>query len=116
MWFLLQILSYGFVGWVAFLLLAYFVPRRMGLRGVFVAHLLLGIGVFYWDAAWVREQMSKPDWSETGTPDLDGVFVLGALARIFIINIAVTPIAILGVWHHKRARTPGPSAIRSTPG
>ena len=71
---------------------------------MFLAHFLIGIAVFYSDAAWVRAEMDKPRWSLSGTPDLDGVFFFGCIGRIVAINLLVTPIAILAVHRRNRAR------------
>ena len=101
---LLELSAYGFTGWAAFLLGAYLLPRRKGWSGVFLAHFLIGFAVFYSDAAWVRAKMDKPRWSQSGTPDLDGVFFFACIGRIMAINLLVTPVAIIAVHRRNRAR------------
>ena len=87
--------------------LPYALARLVGWPGIILAHIVIGMSVLYWDIRWVQEEMGKPGWEKTGKPDLDMIFMFGALFRIVVINVLVTPGGILGAVqrHVKRTRT-----------
>lgn len=95
-----QLLSYGALSWLVFLLVAYCVARYGRWWLIPVGHLAIALLIVFLDIAWIQSEMSKPDWN--GLPDMDIGFSLGVLFRILLVNTVLLPITGLGLWYRRR--------------
>jgi hypothetical protein len=93
-------LEYEIYYWLVWIPITYFSARKKGFAGIILCHILIAISIFVADVILISQAMAKPNWD--GTPDMDFVFMLGMLIRIFAVNIVLLPAAILG-WLVKRA-------------
>ena len=96
-----QLLHYG-LAWLAFAGITFFVARYTPWWCVPFGYIAVAITIYWLDAGWVQAEMRKPDWN--GTPDLDMIFMFAVLIRIFVVNMLLVPLTILGVWLRRRQR------------
>ncbi len=92
---LAYILIYGFAALLVFGIPTFLLVRRLGWTGILIAHFLATVIIIITDVTWVQYQMSKPGWD--GAPDMDFVFYVGVLMRLFLVNVLILlPIDIAG--------------------
>lgn len=90
---LLSLLGFGW-WWIAFVGLVFCAARYTPWLCIALAFLIVAALVFYLNASWIEEEMTKPGWN--GSPDLDIVFLLAVLFRIALVSIILLPVAIIG--------------------
>lgn len=103
MWFA-QLLSYGVMWWLIFVVIAFFAARVGRGWGIILGHLMIAAIVSVLDFQWVHAQMHRPDW--VGVPDQDMVFYIGLLIRILLINTCLLPISLCGLLSRKTVQSP----------
>ena len=93
-WLFSQLLSYGF-WWLVFIAVAYLAAKSGRGWVVPLGHLATATIIFFLDVAWIRSEMAQPGWSPDSGPDMDGVFAIGMLARILLINSVLLPFSMI---------------------
>lgn len=107
-WVLSQLLAYSPIEWLAFITVAFCAARWGGWLGVLAGQFAVAIVICVLDVLWVQSAMQQPDWQ--GLPDMDFIFAIGVLIRIFLINATLLPISALALWSRRRAlRTAQPN-------
>ena len=97
-----QILSYG-LWWIPFLGVTIFLARAER-RSFFILILLIIPPVIYiLDIKWIRSEMAEPSWD--GTPDMDMIFMIWMLFRIFLITTLLSIMYFVSRSLFKRLRT-----------
>lgn len=91
------------IWWIAFVAAAYLLPRRFGIPGVLIAHVLTAILICVLDVAWMIGKMDKPGYDPATGPDMDLIFTIGVLFRIVLINVILLPVAITGCFRRSHA-------------
>ena len=106
-----QLLSYGALGWAAFLSVAFCAARFGGLPGLFAGQVVIAALVTVLDVRWVTTALSVPGWD--GSPDLDFVFVVGWIIRVLLINTFLLAVSIpaLRLWQRHRATRTHPNIV-----
>jgi len=95
-----QLASYGIVGWLVFVAIAFVAARLGRFWGVIAGHVLIAVIVAVLDLLWIQAQMHRPGWD--GQPDQDAVFKIGVLIRVLLVNTFLLPASALG-WLSRRA-------------
>jgi hypothetical protein len=93
-------LEYEFYYWLVWIPLTYFSARKIGFLGILIAQGAVGFSIIVADLIYIHQIMSKPNWD--GVPDMDLIFFLGIIARIFVVNIVLFAVALIG-WFVKKA-------------
>lgn len=101
--------TYGILAWLGFVALAYVAARNVGGVGVIVGHVVLAMCIAWIDVRWVEQAMDQPGWD--GVPDLDGLFVIGVLMRVVLINTLLLPVSFLGLYVARKSSDAKPSAL-----
>lgn len=97
-----QLASYGVVAWLVFVAIAYLTARHFPWWCIPIGHLVVGGIIAFLDILWIHSEMSKPGWD--GTPDMDIVFDIGMLIRIFLVNTLLLPLSFVGAGRRKSSR------------
>jgi hypothetical protein len=97
-----QLMAYSPVVWAVIAVTTFGLAWYGRVYGVFAAHLLVAAVIAVLDVRWVQEEMSRPGWQSSGGPDLDGLFLIGVLLRIVLINVVLLPAAGLGIFLRRR--------------
>ncbi len=63
---------------------------------MFVGHVVVAGLVLTLDVRWIRSEMEAPGWD--GLPDMDAIFYIGVVVRVFLVNAALLPIAFLAMY------------------
>jgi hypothetical protein len=103
------------IWWIAFVAAAYLLPKRFGIPGVLIAHVLTAILIYVLDVVWISGEMNKPNYDPATGPDMDLIFTIGVLIRIVIINVILLPVALIGCVRRSRAAKPTPPDVRVIP-
>lgn len=90
----LQLFSYHYE-WLVFIGLVAVGSYWFGMPGLFVAHVMVAVCLFWLDNKWLDAQMALPDWD--GQIDRDFVFLIGIAIRIVLINTVLLPVGILAM-------------------
>lgn len=91
-----QLLSYEILTWVALVAITLMAARWGHVPGVFLGHLLVAAIIAGLDVAWIQGEMHKPGWN--GDPDQDGIFLIGWLIRVVLINSVLLSVSLLGLY------------------
>lgn len=89
-----QLVSYGWLSWLAFAGVAFTSSFQWRLRGFCVAVLVVCAVIVIQDLCWIRSEMSRPGWD--GVPDQDGIFLIGVLIRCTLVSVLLIPIGVAG--------------------
>ena len=74
----------------------FFSALKKGVLGIVICQLFIAISIFIADIIIVTQAMAETNWD--GAPDLDIIFTIGVLIRVFTVNIVLLPAAILGYF------------------
>jgi hypothetical protein len=85
-----QLLNYGIFFLIAMCVLGVLVAQRWRWKGIIALHFCVAILLFLLDVSWISAEMKRPDWD--GSPDMDGVFIMGYIMRVFLFNTLLTGI------------------------
>jgi hypothetical protein len=96
-----QLFTYGVGFWLAAGCIAFIASRIGQIPGMILGHIIIAMVVFSLDVDWVQAEMHRPGWD--GLPDMDGVFMIGAVFRIILINTALLPVSMLAMKLRRRA-------------
>ncbi len=96
---LTQLAGYG-AWWLVFLVTCYVVARFSFTWCIPCAHLAVASLIFYLDIRGLRVEMNRPEWN--GVPSMDGVFMLGVVIRVLLVNTLLLPATALGAWQKRR--------------
>jgi hypothetical protein len=96
-----QLFTYGVGFWLAAGCFAFIASRLGHIPGMILGHIILAMIVFGLDVDWVQAEMRRPGWD--GLPDQDGVFMIGAVFRIILINTGLLPVSIFAMKLRRRA-------------
>ena len=96
-----QLLHFG-LAWLLFGTITFYAARYTPWWCVPFGYFAVAVTIYWLDATWVQAEMRKPGWD--GTPDLDMIFMFGVLIRIFIVNMFLVPLTVLGVWLRRRQK------------
>src|SRR3989442_792108 len=91
---------YSALWWSVIVLISYCVARYARWWCIPIGYLAVAAIIRTVDVAWIRYEMSRPDWD--GAPDMDIVFAIGLFTRIGFMSIAMLPVTFIGVWLRKR--------------
>ena len=97
-----QLASYNIVTWLVFIAIAFLTARYFPWWCIPIGHLVVGAIVFFLDIRWIQAEMSRLGWD--GTPDMDFVFDIGMLIRIFLVNTVLLPVSFVGFQIKKRSK------------
>lgn len=75
--------------------LTWWIPRRMGILGVFVVRMLVALGFIVMGGVALLAGI----WPSYD----DGLVIVGLLLQAFVLNCVLLPIAGVAVWRHWRA-------------
>lgn len=89
----MQLLTYGVVFLIALCVVGVLVTQRWRWKGDFGLHVCVAVLLVSLDIARISGEMRRPD--RDGTPDMDILFELGCLMRIFLFNFN-TLLTIIG--------------------
>jgi hypothetical protein len=96
-----QVLNYGVGFWLAAGCFAFIASRLGHIPGMILGHIVITMIVFGLDVQWVQTEMHRPGWD--GLPDQDGVFMIGSVVRIILINMALLPVSVFAMKLRRRA-------------
>lgn len=89
-----ELLSYGVLWWLLLAAIVFLAARFGGLLGLFCGHLAVTMCVTVLDLLWIQSEIHDPGWD--GQPDQDGIFLIGVLIRIVLVNAVLVPISSIG--------------------
>lgn len=105
-----ELVSYGLAAWLLFAAVTYLAARLGGCAGMLLGQIAVAIAVAAFDLAWIGSEMQQPGWE--GQPDQDGVFWMGVVLRVVLVNAVLLPVGFLGLYRRSRvARGTGLEAI-----
>lgn len=103
---LLQFLFHLLIGygywWVLFVIIAIFLAWLANVRFVAVLFVVIPCIVVWLDINWVKLAMADPSWD--GAPDLDAIFMIGLLLRLFLIITVLLVVYSLSRTLFKKAK------------
>ncbi len=92
------------VFWISLLIaIAFCATRFLGWWGVPVGGFIVSVIYYVGTVQSVTAAMNEPDWD--GTPDMDGIFMIGVLMGIVFINTCLLPVTAFGLWLRHRSRS-----------
>lgn len=102
LWIFSQLLAYTPYEWAAFAAIT-FTCGYFG-RGVEIPiGLIIVTTLVIWsDLQWIQSAINAPDWN--GAPDQDGIFIIGMIIRIVLVNTTLFPLTLLTLWFAFRQR------------
>jgi hypothetical protein len=81
--------------------LTWWIPRRIGIAGIFIAHVLVFFGFIFLEALAInRVVIYEPE------------LTLLVIAMAVAFNAVLLPVAIVAVWRQARCARPDPSPAR----
>ena len=98
---LLQLVVYG-PWWLGFATIAFLMARYLDWGGAFLGQITIFFLVSWLDWLWIQEQMSRPGWN--GVPDQDGVFFVGVVLRVVMVNTVLIGVNAIGIRMRRRAK------------
>jgi hypothetical protein len=101
----LQVLNYKF-WWLAFIAIAIICAKTGKWFAVIAGHIAILLIVGYLDAEWLSAEMSKPGWDPMTGPDLDIVFEMGVIVRVFLVNLTLLPLSIFYLKKKRKLNKP----------
>jgi hypothetical protein len=100
-----QLASYSIIAWLAFITIAFFTARYLPWWCIPIGHLIVGVIVYFLDVRWAIAQMRSPGYDPATGVDLDFVFFIGMLMRIFLINTVLLPLSYVGFRMRRHQRS-----------
>ena len=98
MFLLNDICWYGWL-WLGFIAIAFCSARFAGCFGILLGVGLIAIILCVLDIRWIYDEMQNHPGNGR---DADGIFILGLLLRIVIINLLLLPVRLLGLRLFRR--------------
>ena len=88
-----SLLEYGW-WWIMFVGVVFCAARYTPWPCIPLAFLVVAALMVYQDVTWIERAMAKPDWN--GNPDMDIVFLMGAVVRVVLVGLILLPFALFG--------------------
>ena len=86
--------------WLFWIPITYYLARARGITGIIIAHFIIATSILLTDVVSATETIN--DHEAINNVDLDAIFALGILIRVFIVNIVLLPLSIIGYFLKKK--------------